>query len=110
MKMLQLPSSYAALSEEEQRVVSGGGELKDSLNEFFDSLSLHDFTLGGGLVSFSITFVPMLLFSAVKNTVSFAYRVYNKLLASSIFRLGTSTSETVQRLAAQQETNSFKLS
>ena len=55
------------------------------------------------------TFVPMLLFTAVKNTVSFAYRIYNKLLASSIFRLGTSTSETVQHLAAQQETNSFPL-
>ena len=57
----------------------------------------------------AITFVPMLLFTAVKNTVSFAYRIYNKLLASSIFRLGTSTSETVQHLAAQQETNSFPL-
>lgn len=109
MKMLQLPSSYAALSEEELRVISGGGELKDSLNEFFDNLHLHDFTLGGGLVSFSITFVPMLLFSVVRNTVDFAHRVYNKLLASSIFQLGTSTSETVQHLAAQQETNSFKL-
>lgn len=76
---------------------------------FFGSLHLYDFTMGGGLISFSITFVPMLLFTAVKNTVSFAYRIYNKLLASSIFRLGTSTSETVQHLAAQQETNSFPL-
>ena len=99
MKKLQLPSSYAVLSEEEQRTVSGGGELKDSLDEFLGSLHLH----------FSFTFVPMLLFTAVKNTVSFAYRIYNKLLASSIFRLGTSTSETVQHLAAQQETNSFPL-
>ena len=90
-------------------VVSGGGELKDSLDDFFGSLHLYDFTMGGGLISFSITFVPMLLFTAVKNTVSFAYRVYNELLASSIFRLGTSTSETVQHLAAQQETNSFPL-
>lgn len=109
MKKLQLPSSYAVLSEEEQRTVSGGGELKDSLDDFFGSLHLYDFTMGGGLISFSITFVPMLLFTAVKNTVSFAYCVYNKLLASSIFRLGTSTSETVQHLAAQQETNSFPL-
>ena len=105
MKKLQLPSSYAVLSEEEQRTVSGGGELKDSLDEFLGSLHLHDFTLGEGLVSF----VPMLLFTAVKNVVLFGYRVYNKLLASSIFRLGTSTSETVQHLAAQQETNSFPL-
>lgn len=109
MKKLQLPSSYAVLSEEEQRTVSGGGELKDSLDEFLGSLHLHDFTLGEGLVSFSVTFVPMLLFTAVKNVVLFGYRVYNKLLASSIFLLGTSTSETVQHLAAQQETNSFPL-
>lgn len=88
MKKLQLPSSYAVLSEEEQRTVSGGGELKDSLDEFLGSLHLHDFTLGEGLVSFSVTFVPMLLFTAVKNVVLFGYRVYNKLLASSIFRLG----------------------
>ena len=87
MKKLQLPSSYAVLSEEEQRTVSGGGELKDSLDEFLGSLHLHDFTLGEGLVSFSVTFVPMLLFTAVKNVVLFGYRVYNKLLASSIFRL-----------------------
>ena len=73
------------------------------------TIHLHDFTLGEGLVSFSVTFVPMLLFTAVKNVVLFGYRVYNKLLASSIFRLGTSTSETVQHLAAQQETNSFPL-
>ena len=90
MKKLQLPSSYA-------------------VDDFFGSLHPYDFTMGGGLISFSITFVPMLLFTAVKNTVSFAYRIYNKLLASSIFRLGTSTSETVQHLAAQQETNSFPL-
>ena len=64
MKKLQLPSSYAVLSEEEQRTVSGGGELKDSLDEFLGSLHLHDFTLGEGLVSFSVTFVPMLLFTA----------------------------------------------
>lgn len=108
MKKLQLPSSYAALSEEEQRAVSGGGELKTSLDEFFGSLSLHDFTMGGGLISLSITFVPMLLFSAVKNTVKFAFSVYNKLLGSPLLK-GTSTSDTVQRLAAQAETNSFQL-
>lgn len=109
MKNLCLPSSCAFLSEEEQRIVSGGGELKTSLDEFFGNLQLHDFTLGGGLVSLSITFVPMLLFTAVKNTVKFAFDVYNKLSGSSLFQTGTSTSETVQRLAAQAGTNSFKL-
>ncbi len=76
---------------------------------FFSAACTCMISRWAGLISFSFTFVPMLLFTAVKNTVSFAYRIYNKLLASSIFRLGTSTSETVQHLAAQQETNSFPL-
>ena len=109
MKNLQMPHSYISVSEEELRSISGGGPLGDALDLFFSNLRLDDLFFSGGLISLSFTFVPMLLFTAVKNTVSFAYRIYNKLLASSIFRLGTSTSETVQHLAAQQETNSFPL-
>ena len=109
MKHLCLPASYARLSEKEACETIGGGDFRTAWDDFTDHLQFGDFVMGGGLLSFSITFVPMLLFTAVKNTVSFAYRVYNKLLASSIFRLGTSTSETVQHLAAQQETNSFPL-
>ena len=41
MKKLQLPSSYAVLSEEEQRIVSGGGELKDSLDEFLGTRAVR---------------------------------------------------------------------
>lgn len=66
MKKLQLPSSYAVLSEEEQRIVSGGGEFKDAVNEFLDHLHLQDLILGRGLISFSISFVPMMLFTVVK--------------------------------------------
>ena len=65
MKKLQLPSSYAVLSEEEQRIVSGGGELKDAVNDFLDHLHLQDLILGRGLISFSISFVPMMLFTVV---------------------------------------------
>ena len=67
MKKLQLPSSYAVLSEEEQRTVSGGGELKDSLDEFLGSLHLHDFTLGEGLVSFSVTSLKRLTYLGIKH-------------------------------------------
>ena len=81
MKKLQLPSSYAVLSEEEQRTVSGGGELKDSLDDFFGSLHLYDFTMGGGLISFSITFVPMLLFNVIRTGYRAAETIYNKLSA-----------------------------
>ena len=109
MKHLCFPASYARLSEEEQCETIGGGDLRSAWSTFTDNLHFGDFSMGSGLLTFSISFVPMLLFTAVKNTVSFAYRIYNKLLASSIFRLGTSTSETVQHLAAQQETNSFPL-
>ena len=80
MKKLQLPSSYAVLSEEEQRTVSGGGELKDSLDEFLGSLHLYDFTLGEGLVSFSVTFVPMLLFHVFRSAYNFAENTYNNLV------------------------------
>ena len=93
MKKLQLPSSYAVLSEEEQRTVSGGGELKDSLDDFFGSLHLYDFTMGGGLISFSITFVPMLLFNVVRT----GYRVAEKLYDSFVARTGHSD-ETLNAL------------
>lgn len=98
MKKLQLPSSYAVLSEEEQRTVSGGGELKDSLDEFLGSLHLHDFTLGEGLVSFSVTFVPMLLFTAVKNGFNVAVKIYDFLLSSPVLAPSISNSETIQDL------------
>ena len=48
MKKLQLPSSYAVLSEEEQRTVSGGGEFKDAVNDFLDHLHLQDLIWAGG--------------------------------------------------------------
>ena len=66
MKKLQLPSSYAALSPEEQRTAFGGGEFGDAVSSFFDNLHLGDFFWEGGLISFSFTFVPMLLFRMVK--------------------------------------------
>ena len=109
MKELQMPASYGRIPEAEQFQIVGGGELADAWNDFTDRLRLDDLFFSGGVLSLSFSFVPMLLFTAVKNVVLFGYRVYNKLLASSIFRLGTSTSETVQHLAAQQETNSFPL-
>ena len=60
MKKLQLPSSYAALSPEEQC---------DAVGSFFDNLHFNDFFWNGGLISFSFTFVPMLLFRVIKTGV-----------------------------------------
>ena len=40
MKTLQMPASYAALSEQEQQNAVGGGELFDALGNFFSSIHL----------------------------------------------------------------------
>lgn len=69
MKKLQLPSSYAALSPEEQFAAFGGSEFGDAVGSFFDNLHFNDFFWNGGLFSFSFTFVPMLLFRVIKTGV-----------------------------------------
>lgn len=97
MKELRLPSSYAVLPEEEQRMISGGGELGDALGNFFDNLHLDDLFFGGGLISFSITFVPMLLFNVVKTSVSVAFQIYNKV--SDFFGFSNSTVDEIQTYA-----------
>lgn len=106
MKELKMPSSYAALTEEEQRSTSGGGEFSDALNNFFGNLHMDDFFFGGGLISFSFTFVPMLLFQVVKTGVVFAFNVYNTLSKWLGFR--DDTVESAQRYAQQQEAEKAK--
>ncbi len=69
MKKLQLPSSYAALSPEEQCAAFSGSEFGDAVGSFFDNLHFNDFFWNGGLISFSFTFVPMLLFRVIKTGV-----------------------------------------
>lgn len=97
MRELQLPSSYAILPEEEQRMISGGGELGDALDSFFEHLHLDDLFFGSGLISFSISFVPMLLFNVVKTGVSFAFRVYDEL--SGFFGFSNETVDAIQTYA-----------
>lgn len=99
MKELRLPSAYAALSAEEQRLVSGGGEFSDALGNFFDSLHLDDLFFGGGLISFSITFVPMLLFKVVKSGISVAFGIYNDL--SRLFGFSNETADAIRTLATR---------
>lgn len=66
MKRIQMPSSYAVVTEEEKALLGGGGAFRDAWSSFTDHLHLNDFFMGGGLLSFSISFVPMLLFNVVK--------------------------------------------
>ena len=105
MKKLQLPSSYVALSPEEQRAAFGGGEFGDAVGSFFDNLHFNDFFWGSGLISFSFTFVPLLLFRMVKVGIQTGIR-----LSQQISRLLGITNETVSATAlyldsTQQKSN-----
>ena len=52
-----------------------------------------------GLVSFSVTFVPMLLFTVVKTrAVNVAVKIYDFLLSSPVLAPSISNSETIQDL------------
>lgn len=90
MKNLQLPVSCAFLSEEEQRAVSGGGELLDAVGDFIRNIQWGDFFLGGTFVALSFTFVPNLLFDVFKACFNLAKTVYNNTTSLSEFLFGTS--------------------
>lgn len=83
MKRIQMPSSYAVVTEEEKRSVEGGGAFRDAWNSFTDHLHFNDFFLGGGLLSFSISFVPMLLFNVIKTGFNAIDSLHRTLFGSS---------------------------
>ena len=86
MKHLCLPASYAFLSEKEQRETVGGSEFRNAWNTFTDNLHFGDFVMGGGLLSFSISFVPLLLLNVVRT----GYRVAEGIYDSFVARTGRS--------------------
>ena len=112
MKKFQMPSSYAALTAEEQRDVCGGGEFQDSVGTFFNNLHFDDFFYGGGLISFSITFVPMLLFRMVSLGVKAGITLYNEVtgILDRVLRGSTSAIQELDKYRvssqAAQQTNS----
>ena len=79
MKHLCFPASYARLSEEEQCETIGGGDLRSAWSTFTDNLHFGDFSMGSGLLTFSISFVPMLLFNVIRTGYRAAETIYNKL-------------------------------
>lgn len=101
MKDLQMPHTYSVVSEQEQRVISGGGPLGDALDLFFTNLHLDDFSFGGGLISFSFTFVPLLLFNVVK----VGFRVLNGAYDSfaKLFHFSHEEEAMVQYINEQQQ-------
>ncbi len=62
MRNLRMPAHYAEIDQTEQRVISGG----DAIGAFLDSLHLTDFYRGSSVFSITFTFVPALLFTAVR--------------------------------------------
>ena len=101
MKKLQLPASYAALSPEEQRTAFGGSEFGDAVGSFFDNLHFGDFFWEGGLLSFSFTFVPLLLFNVVKTGFNFVVGAYDTI--SDLFHFSREEKELVEYLSDQQQ-------
>lgn len=66
MRNLRMPAHYAAISTPEQRTIQGGGPVSDALGDFFESLHLTDIYRGSSVIAISFTFVPALLFTAVR--------------------------------------------
>lgn len=66
MQNLRMPAHYAEITPSEQRTIQGGGPVQDALVDFLDSLHLTDFYRGSSVFAISFTFVPALLFTAVR--------------------------------------------
>ena len=100
MKNLQMRHSYASVPEEELYSISGGGPLGDALDLFFSNLRLDDFFFGGGLISFSFTFVPTLLLNVVKTGFKFMTGAYDSF--AKLFHFSHEEEAMVQFINQQQ--------
>ena len=88
MENLRMPASYATLPEVELPEIFGGGELGDALDSFTDNLHLDDFFFQGGILSISISLVPLLLFKVVASGNRFVENIYKHLLKQKKKLLG----------------------
>ena len=82
MKPIQMPSYYAVVTEEEKSLLGGGGAFGDAWSSFKEQLHFNDFFMGGGLLSFSVSFVPMLLFNVVKTGFHAVEGIYTFLFGA----------------------------
>lgn len=96
MKTLQMPASYAALSEQEQRSAVGGGELTDALGSFFRCIHLDDLIWGNAFFALSFTFVPALLFNVVRVGFGLFKSIYHNI--SGLLGLQEQAKQTVAKL------------
>ena len=79
MEKLRMPASYATLPEEELPEIFGGGDWEMHWTALRDNLHLDDFFLQGGILSISISFVPLLLFNVVVSGYRFVENIYKNL-------------------------------
>ena len=79
MKRIQMPSSYAVVTDGEKALLGGGGAFRDAWTSFTDHLRFTDFFFRGGLLSLSISFIPKLLFNVVKAGFHAAVNVHTFL-------------------------------
>lgn len=100
MKDLHMPHSYASIPENEQLLVTGGGPLGDALDLFFGNLRLDDLFFGGGLISFSFSFVPLLLFNVVKTAFDVGIDLYNNF--SDLFHFSDEGDQMMKYLSDRQ--------
>ena len=66
MQNLRMPAHYAQIGKDEQRMIQGGGPISDAMVAFLDSLHLTEFHRGSSVFAISFTFVPALLFTAIR--------------------------------------------
>ena len=81
MQSVRMPAHYAAIGTSEQRVIQGGGPVSDALVDFMDNLHLTDIYRGSSVIAISFTFVPALLFTAVRAVIGLSQELAGGILA-----------------------------
>lgn len=106
MENLRMPASYATLPEEELPEIFGGGELGDALDSFTDNLHLDDFFFQGGILSISISFVPLLLFNVVVSGYRFVETFTRTCPTGSVITMIPSLPFLVSRMKCARNSSS----
>lgn len=99
MNKLMLPAHCEAISAEEERALSGGGELSSALGDFFSNFHLADFFWGTAFVAVSFTFVPLMLTKVLKAAFDFATNFSDDLAAQ--LDLSSESAETLKKLSSR---------
>lgn len=80
MQNLRMPAHYAAIETSEQRMIQGGGPVSDALADFVENLHLTDIYRGSSVITISFTFVPALLFTAVRAVIGLSQELAGGIL------------------------------